>query len=96
MSSEMIERAVKALLEAAGWRDYDPILDPSEHDDARKIAEIVIRAIREPSEAMIEAGANVEWWEPVGDEGEIVETSLAPSDVPRVWAAMIDAALAAS
>ena len=57
------------------------------------VARAVLRAIREPSEGMVAAGGNVQWWESIGDDGETIETRLYPDDVPRVWQAMIDKAL---
>lgn len=96
MPNPIIERAARAIIqqlgvdglihEAGGKLSVDGVVP--EH-----LARAVIRAIREPSEGMIEAGGNVQWWESIGDDGETIETRLYPDDVPRVWQAMIDAAL---
>lgn len=89
-----LERAARSLYRSAP-HDYDPnqMGEDATWPDLVDQASAVLTAIREPSEGMLEAGGNVEWWETIGDNGETVETSLSKGDVPRVWTAMIDAAL---
>lgn len=106
MPNPIIERAARALYQLNDAPAPDVIAKLSA-DDAKEEAEFaetawlnyvedaraVLRAIREPSDAMVESGGNVQWWETIGDSGETVEAGLASDDVARVWQAMIDAAL---
>ena len=82
----IIERAARALFESQPrierWDDLDPNSKSIFLHKARK----VIKAIREPSAAMIEAGlaeCYADWRE-----------SVCREFLPDIWKAMIDAALA--
>lgn len=78
MSDPIIKRAARALAEADGV--------PSEADDLYHAMRVrtVLRAIREPSEAMVRAGA-----EPVFAGSGV----KADAKALEVWQAMIDAAM---
>ena len=77
--SEMVERVARAI---SGGDDPANVLEIHRHR-----AKLAIEAMREPTEAMVDAGRN----EPVshswGSGGEFI------TDPDEVWQAMIDAAL---
>lgn len=94
MPNPIIERAARAASEEFARQNSGVIVgEGGDLLDPAAMARAVLLAIREPSEAMVAAGGNVEWWETIGDNGETVETSLSPDNVQRAWQAMIDAAL---
>jgi hypothetical protein len=83
----IIERAARALQET--W-NADETLPPIEFSPAEAAALVraVLTAIREPSEAVIEAGlaeCSADWRE-----------SVCREFLPDIWKAMIDAALVAA
>lgn len=75
--NEMIERARIAVDEAMGGHDE------FDDDDHRRIAQAVIKAMRVPTDAMVEAACT-----------PYRLTVRDPGDVEADWQAMIDAALA--
>jgi hypothetical protein len=79
--SEMVERAALAMAHRKDWNDF-----PQESAWAwRHAARTAIEALREPTEAMIEAAEK--WDSPYEGESGI------PADAETHWQAMIDAAL---
>lgn len=77
--SEMVERAALAFL--AECEQFD---ETSDHEllDSRHLVRVVIAGLREPTDAMIKAGAAV--W----DEDWCTETNAL-----NIWQAMVDEAL---
>lgn len=90
MTDPIIERAARALwdqwcLWAAPIREPKPSWDdlaPGNKDIGRRMARVVLAAIREPSEGMVDAG------------GKASNTEIGSyEDATNVWRAMIDKAL---
>jgi len=103
----MIERVARAILISdgsdiitaddewpnalAGWRETPEIYE--DVTEAMRRARAAIAAMREPTEAMCDAGAQADM--PGGRWGESTfrESTIDGADAAAAWAAMIDAAL---
>ncbi len=93
MDNEMIERVVKASFEA--WQSHDPEkqhftlndMSFSEREFAKQHAIAIIKAMREPTEKMLDAGreAMSSCWSLEPGEG------LDEAPAPVIWEGMIDA-----
>ncbi len=87
MSNEMIDRVAKAIKDCGA---YTPDWQGAD-EDLIIMARAAIAAMREPTEAMMEAAADLhtqEGWcaTDLGHEAD-------PNDMGNIWRAMIDAAL---
>lgn len=81
MTDTPLRRIARALVKSqSGVDDFDA-LDAEMQDSLLRDARAVLEAIREPSEAIMDAGADV------------IGSTLALHDGPEIWRAMIDAAL---
>ena len=84
--SEMVERVARAMFEDDQF-DYEPRMPTWEEtgvrEEYRRKARIAIGAMRDPTEAMIDAGLVAE---------DVILQSRSGSAVPSVWETMIDAA----
>lgn len=85
---EMLDRVARAICAA---RRTCPVKDPC--GSCANLARVAIEAMREPTEAMIEAGYDADI--PGGRYGEPTfrESSVDKADVTVIWHDMIDAAL---
>lgn len=94
----MLEKAARAIALSYYSGDYElevaQAYAEADWRDWVNEARAVLMAVREPDEAMTEAGVDAEL--PGGQFGEpgFRESSVDESDVPVIWAAMIDAILA--
>ena len=93
--SEMVERVARKLCQVQGytWLTKDEADREGNFcdDDYRQQARMVIKAMREPTEAMVSLAADIATW-----EREVGELSKADRTLVsrEVYAAMMDAALA--
>lgn len=89
--SEMIERVAKAIMQS---HQEDRSLGPDEHEGVpcyySRMAHAAIEAMREPTEAMADAGlGSMDWDDDLGERGKANNRSIAC----HVFVSMIDAAL---
>lgn len=85
LSVTSLERAVRAVRDM----EWDELGEPpNTHDCAREIVRTVLLAIREPSEAMVQAATSFETF-----EGKMQHNEHEAGVARETWQAMIDAAL---
>jgi len=85
--SEMIKRVARAIFVAAD--DAHNTWPTPDHPECVKMARAAITAMREPTEAMIKRGDEVEWYD--GDDRLM---SAGAYNAEKIFQAMIDTALA--
>jgi hypothetical protein len=83
----ILDQAARALVLAQSQADCFDDLEPEAQEEARQHVRAVLRAVRTPSEAMLDAGA----YDDFGPPGEGV--SFGGSRLEGSWSRMIDAAL---